>query len=245
MKFLAVAFSTATMVYAVAMLASFLTPVSEQEPSFSNASHRNERVTGTSTSRRKTLSQKSTANALPNSEKALAGASELDRQKSDLVKAQLAAIRQQESEIKARDESMRIIIEEIRDEQANVAEIRQQVSEQIAALTDVTNQVNQLKMARGSTPNREARRTAPLNTTSTGSRQPLTLSSQQAVRDTAILVRRFSELGDIRAATGLLAKLKDRDAAKVLTALQSADPELAERLTDSLTAEREGSTVRR
>ena len=71
------------------------------------------------------------------------------------------------------------------------------------------------------------------------------MKDMQTVRDTAVLVNRLAQQGSLRAATSLLRRLQDRDAARVLAELDATDSEMALRLTKDLQANQNDSPTRR
>ena len=170
-------------------------------------------------------------------------------QQSLEIRQRLRSIRQREADLVVQQESLRMLFDEIREEQASVEEVRHRVTEEIAALRDATaiaqreTPLERSPLApRTALPRDESRSTS--RDSSPKPRPTLSVSDSQSVQDTAILVRRLAEQGSVRAATSLLSTLKDRDAAKVLSAVNNTDPQMALRLTEALQAARQLSTER-
>lgn len=172
-----------------------------------------------------------------------------ENQQSLEIRKQLRSIRQRESELAAQQESLRMLFDEIRDEQQSVEEVRRHVSEEIAALRDATAIAKRETPLERSpfAPTTSLPRDEPRSASRDSPPKPrptLSISDSQSVRDAAILVRRLAEQGSFRAATSLLSTLKDRDAAKVLSAVSGTDPQMALRLSEAVHAARQLSTER-
>ena len=172
-----------------------------------------------------------------------------ENQQSLEIRQQLKSLRQREAELAAGQEALRMLFDEIREEQETVEDVRRHVSEEIAALRDATaiakreTPLERSPFAPTTTLPRDESRSASRDSPPKP-RPTLSVSDSQSVRDAAVLVRRLAEQGGFRAATSLLSTLKDRDAAKVLSAVSSTDLQMALRLTEALQASRSSTTTR-
>ncbi len=163
------------------------------------------------------------------------------------LQSQLSEVRQRESDVQAKQDALRIVYDEIREEQQSVDQLRRKVSDEIALLRDTATRLAEQE--------RRFSAERPAITTATSSAKPvesaattrplISMRDVQTVRDTAVLVNRLAQQGSVRAATSLLRRLKDRDAARVLAELDATDSEMALRLTQDLQATRNDSSNRR
>lgn len=163
------------------------------------------------------------------------------------IQERLSQIRLRESEIKARQEALQIVYAEIREEQQSVEQLRRKVSEEIALLKDAALRISMQERRPTVAPTVIAMTPSsakPIES-STNTRPMLTIKDLQTVRDTAVLVNHLARRGSLGAATSLLRKLKERDAARVLAELDATDSEMALRLTQNLQATRNNTATRR
>lgn len=241
MKIVAAGFFTALMIFAVATaMSEFLwttdeTPITETVPRRKSASTRSN--ADASRSQRNTNRTK----------KAEINTADNDDSRTGEIQGKLSEIRQRESEVKARQEALQIVYEEIREEQQTVEQLRRRVSDEIALFKDAALRIAMQERRIPAEPPAVAATPSsarPIES-STNSRPMITIKDMQTVRDTAVLVNRLAQQGSLRAATSLLRKLKDRDAARVLAELDATDSEMALRLTQNLQAIRNDSTTRR
>lgn len=173
-----------------------------------------------------------------------AATQELAELQSDNLQRKLSDVWHRESEVQAKQDALRMIFDEIRQEQQSVEFMRQQVSDEIAVLQDAAVQVAR----RDGVLSSEEPSTATSSQTAdsrTVARPIVSIRDSQAVQDTAVLVNRLAQQGNIQTATSLLRSLKDRDATKVLTAISATDKRLALQLTEQLLATRDEKTSRR
>lgn len=252
MKVLAAAFTTAVMVFAIATLVSELMPSRGVEPALLAETDHSTRTASTASIRRKPRSSDRTASAVSArraTDQPSQRGSNVAQEPVEVAQRRLAAVRQREDILKAQQQSLQLIYEEIRSEQSTVNNLRKQVSEELTALTQGFQDLEEpnVMIAREAAPipQNAARTDNSRRATPTTTRKPFTVENQQAVRDTAILIRRLIAQNSFRAATSLLANMRERDAAKVLTSLVKTDPEIASRLTATLEAARESANSRR
>jgi len=141
----------------------------------------------------------------------------------------LDEVRQQESNLAARQEALRMIYDDIRSELAAVDEIRKQTSED---LEQAERRIAKLS----------ERRATPVPSTARALlERPAT--DRFEMRSNALMIRRLAQDGKHETAVSLLKKMKSRDAATILEVLSEMDSRLADRLTESILES--GDTVRR
>lgn len=167
---------------------------------------------------------------------------EVNDDQNDQLQRSLHAVRQRERALETRQAALDLAFEEIRNEQASVERLRQQVTTEIAALRNASRRV-----AERDTLNSEAR---PILTSSSRSTQDrasaqLQLNDAQSIQDAAHLIGRLAKDGSLQSAVLLLRKMKERDAAKVLAALDKTDSRTASDLGEELLASRSNTTIRR
>ncbi len=158
-------------------------------------------------------------------------------QDTSQLREQMAEVKQQELRLAARQENLSLLYDDIREELAAVEALRQRTADELASAERRVTQT-----AQPATISKRDRSEGLMNeTTSTAGRGPYPGAS---TRDTAAMLRKLAERGNVEAAVVLLKAMKDRDAAKTLAALFNENPELARRLSDSLQASKEGSVRR-
>lgn len=137
---------------------------------------------------------------------------------SKQVADQLAAVKQQEAELVARQETLRMIYEDIRTELATVDELRKRASDDLLE-----------SERRGAT---SANRKASGPVLSSRPAPPLVRSGNKdgTSQASALALRKMVGDGKLTAAVSILKSYKERDAAQVLEAMDSIDPKLADRL---------------
>ena len=241
MKIVAAGFFTALMIFAVATAMSELLWTADEAP------------TNDAMPRRKSASNRSNADGVRSqrstsrTKKSDTNTADSDDPRTGEIQGKLSEIRQRESEVKARQDALRIVYEEIREEQQTVEQLRRRVSDEIALFKDAAlrfamqeRRIQAEPQAIASTTSSARPITSPSNT-----RPIITMKDMQTVRDTAVLVNRLAQQGSLRAATSLLRRLQDRDAARVLAELDATDSEMALRLTKDLQANQNDSPTRR
>lgn len=150
----------------------------------------------------------------------------------DRLILQLADVKQQESKLVAREEMLRMLYDDIRSELTAVEEIRRQSATELAMAERRVHEAANVRKPTESASNEPVERPA----SSVSTRQSSEARIAQVVQD-------LSEQGNVTAAASLLSGMKDREIAKVLTALSTRDPRLALQLSDRLQASKE--TLRR
>jgi hypothetical protein len=253
MKIIAAGFVTALLIFVVATAMSELlwtgeeTQVAEVVPRRKSSSAK---TLSEGTRSPRTASRSNTASR---SKRTDMNVDDTDESRTNELQGKLSEVRQRESEVLAKQDALRIVYDEIREEQVSVDLLRRKVSEEIALLRDTTvrlalqerriaNDVPEIATLRPSSPSGAASKLAD---SGTNSRPLLTMRDVQSIRDTAVLVNRLAQQGSVRAATSLLRRLKDRDAARVLAELDATDSAMALRLTEDLQATRNDSVKRR
>lgn len=238
MKILAAGFTTALLVFAVASALSEMLLTPEVSPSNGTVNRRRTRSvkdTDESVHSTREPSGSQRAETLPqdNSVKVTA---ELQR-RSDVV-------RQRESAVQAKQDALQIIFDDIREEQRSVEFLRRRVSEEIAALraTAVRVALSEAPVPNDVSPAQFVSRPADRSAVF---RPVISVRDPQAIRDSAVFVKRLVQLRDSQSAIALLQPLNDRDATKVLTALSETDSEMAVQLAQDLRAAREKISIRR
>lgn len=237
MKFLAAAFITALLVFAFASVLS--ETLSKNEAVVNNESGVRRipsRVKSDSNGSRtaRTVARPTLTDA--------PDAHEVNDAQNDQLQRSLYAVRQREQALESRQAALDLAFEEIRNEQASVERLRQQVITEIAALRDASRRV-----AERDTPGSES---WPILTSSSRSTQDRAsaqhqLKDAQSVQDAAHLIGRLARDGGLQSAILLLRKMKERDAAKVLAALDKTDSRTASELGEELLASRSNVTTRR
>ena len=241
MKIIAAGFFTAILIFAVATAMSELlwtadeTPLSESAPR--RKSNGAKSVADGNRSSRSTSRAKRVDSSLDDAEESRTGE----------LQSKLREIRQRESDVQTKQEALRLVYDEIRDEQQSVDQLRRTVSDEIAMLREMAIRLAQQER-RVPVPFSEIASVAiPVKPaeSSASVRPQSSLRDIQAVRDNAMLVKRLAQQGNVRDATLLLRRFKDRDAARVLAELDATDSEMALRLTQDLQAPRNEGTNRR
>lgn len=151
----------------------------------------------------------------------------------DRLILQLADVKQQESKLVAREEMLRMLYDDIRSELTAVEEIRRRSANELAMAERRVHEAASIRKPTESASSDSVDR--PLSSANT--RQSSEARIAQVVQD-------LSEQGNVTAAASLLSGMKDREIAKVLTALSTRDPRLALQLSDRLQASKQ-DTIRR
>lgn len=151
----------------------------------------------------------------------------------DRLILQLADVKQQESKLVAREETLRMLYDDIRSELTAVEEIRRRSATELAIAERRVHEAANVRKPTESASNLPVER--PVSSAS--NRQSSEARIAQVVQD-------LSEQGNVTAAASLLSGMKDREIAKVLTALSTRDPRLALQLSDRLQAAKQ-DTIRR
>lgn len=239
MKILAAAFTTALLVFAVASALS--QTVLKTDVAVDSES-------GTRRTPSRTRPAVSTSRSLRSSSRKPHAESPADTEENDEstveLQKSLRAVQQRERALESRQATLDLAFEEIRKEQVLAERLRQQVTTELAALRDASRRV-----AQRDTEASEARpvlvsssRSAP---SSAPSNSRLQLKDAQSIQDTAHLIGRLAKDGGLQSAILLLQKMKERDAAKVLAALDQTDSQTAAELGERLLASRNDETSRR
>jgi hypothetical protein len=238
MKTVAAGFTTALLVFAVASAMSEMLWTSEVTPPGDNSAQRKaNRPRGGHESVRATRGESKssrtdeTAHESPETQ-----AAEFQRT--------LSEIRQRESEVQARQEALRFVYEQMNEERQSVDLVRRRVSDEVAVLREAAVRVAQrhaMVPAEGISTAALSRSVDP----PANAKPVLRMRDGQAVRDTAVLVHRLAQQVGLRAATGLLRSLRERDAAKVLSEISATDSPMALRLSQDLLIARDESATRR
>ena len=134
------------------------------------------------------------------------------------VADQLAVVKQQEADLVARQETLRMIYDDIRTELATVDELRKQASDDL--LESERRGLNSANR-KSTVPALKARPAPPVA-------KPA--SDNGASRANALLLRKLIDEGKLMTAVSMLKSYKERDAARVLEAMDTIDPKLADRL---------------
>ena len=145
---------------------------------------------------------------------------------------QLAEVMQREVRLTARQESLRLICDDIHAELAVVENMHRQASDALSAAEKRV--VTPAQRDPGLIHNVDAEGSRPASTARDYDEAPKSSTDSPAIRSAVLLIRRLVSLGSVETATSLLGRMKQREAAKVLTALSKDDPQLASRLMSSL-----------
>lgn len=134
------------------------------------------------------------------------------------VADQIAVIKQQEADLVARQETLRMIYDDIRNELATVDQLRKQASDDLLE-----------SERRGTKP---ANRKASGPVLSSRPAPPVVRSGSDdgTSRASALVLRQMVGSGKLTAAVSMLKSYKERDAARILEAMDTIDPKLADRL---------------
>lgn len=236
MKIAVAGFTAALLVFAVATALSEFVLISDSAASSDFASHpqtNRRKVAASRASRsRRTVPKTDSASVLESAEQPTAETQRVLRE-----------IRQSEAGLQANQEALKLVLAEIRDEQQSVERLRQQFSAEVAAMREES-----LRVASRATSVASERPVAasPARNMETATVRPLlSVRDPQAVQDAAILIGRLAKQGGLQPATALLRNLKDRDAARILTALSTTESQLALQLSQQLLASRNNEAVRR
>ncbi|MFO1044608.1 MAG: hypothetical protein U0941_22775 [Planctomycetaceae bacterium] len=151
---------------------------------------------------------------VPSSNATKASGPELSKPVAD----QLAVVKQQEADLIARQETLRMIYDDIRTELATVDELRKQASDDL--LESERRGLNSANR-KSTVPALKARPAPPVAKPG---------SDNGASRANALLLRKLIDEGKLMTAVSMLKSYKERDAARVLEAMDTIDPKLADRL---------------
>lgn len=155
------------------------------------------------------------------------------------IEQMLRDVRVRESAVLAKEEAIRLISADIQEEQQLTELMRQRLTSEIALLNESRGQA-----ARRET-ERPTRITQRFPTKPTSGAAVVSLRNSQAVHDMAVLVKRLATDNGQSAATTMLQRLKERDAAKVLAELSGTDSPLALQLSQNLLLARSDESDRR
>lgn len=236
MKIVAVGFTTALLVFAIASAMSEMLLTRDPEHAGDRATRRRNVVDGSEPSR--------STRVMPRLRNANAATQEPAEQPTTEMQQTLREIRQHESGIQAKQDALRIVFDEIREEQKSADLIRRRLTEEIAELREAVAQVAERK-ATVSPEEPTVIADSRIRGSRISARPIVSVHDSQAVRDTAVLVNRLARQGSLREAISLLRRLKDRDAAKVLSELSATDSQLALRLSEDLLTARDEESNRR
>lgn len=239
MKILAAAFTTALLVFAVASALS-LTLLKTDEVANSES--------GTRRTPSRTKPTVSTNRSSRSSSRKPPAELSTDREENEELNAELQkslhAVQQRERSLESRQATLDLAFEEIRKEQVLAERLRQQVTTELAALRDANRRI-----ARRDIENSETRPVLVSSSRSSPNHAPsnslLQLKDAQSIQDAANLIGRLAKDGGLRSAILLLQKMKERDAAKVLAALDKTDSQTAAELGERLLSSRNDETSRR
>ena len=134
------------------------------------------------------------------------------------IAKKLDDVKQQETNLAARQEALRMIYDDIRSELANVDDLRRRTSQD---LVDAEKRVQVM-----------AQRPPALSKSKS---PPLTRAANKAASSQAFLMKRLVQDGHTATAISMLKGMKGHEAATVLEALEITDPRIAERLADGAT----------
>jgi hypothetical protein len=161
---------------------------------------------------------------------AMAEPSEVDAAE---LRSKLAEVKDRERQLSVRQETLRLICDDIHAELAAVDHMHQQANEAFMAaeqrVVTVAQREDPAPASQRSTG--VARRASTVRDFSEAA-GPVTESS--TVRTTVLMIRGLVSHGSDDTAISFLGRLKQREAAKILTAISKDDPKLAERLMSSL-----------
>lgn len=236
MKIAVAGFTTALLVFAVATALSEFVLISDSSASSDSANrpqtNRGKVATSRASRSRRTVPKVDSASALESTEQPTAE-----------IQRVLREVRQSEAGLQANREALKLVLAEIRDEQQSVDRLRQQFSAEVAAMREETLRIASRKTSGAS---ERPAATSPARNPETATTRPLlSVRDPQAVQDAAILIGRLAKQGGLQPATALLRNLKDRDAARVLTALSTTESQLALQLSQQLLASRNNEAARR
>ena len=153
------------------------------------------------------------------------------RESAELLAQKMDEVKEQESNLAARQKSLEFIYDDIRTEVAKMDELRKRTSDDLAEAEQRGLDIAQRRSPRSTS----SRNAAP---------SPRTAGGSPATRGEALIIRRLVEQGKTETAVSLLKSMKGRDAASVLEALSTMDSKLAIRLADTVPASRD-DTIRR
>ncbi len=148
------------------------------------------------------------------------------------LREQLAEVKDREARLLARQETLRLICDDIHEELALVDNVHREAADALIAAEQRIVTVAQRGPARGGNGQSDSGR--PTATVRDSDTTPPSSTDSPAIRGAVLLVRRLVSQGNTDTATSLLRRMKEREAAKVLTALSRDNPELASRLMRSL-----------
>lgn len=150
-----------------------------------------------------------------------------------VLREQMAEVKQREEQLTARQETLRLICDDIHAELAIVDNMHRQAAEALTAaeqrIVTVAHRDPSLRQ------NGQPESDHPASITRDFDKTPKVSSENQTVRNVVLLIRQLVSQGSDDTATSLLSHMKQREAAKVLTALAKEDPKTASRLMNSLT----------
>lgn len=157
---------------------------------------------------------------------------ELPDDDAESLSSHLAEVKLREARLVARQETLRLICDDIHEELALVDETRRQSDEALmAAEQRAVPAVHRESKVDG---NRQPARSRQASTEWNSDETPKPVTDSSAVRMAVLLIRRLVSQGSFDMATSLLSRMKQREAAKVLAAIDRDDPQLAARLLTSL-----------
>ncbi|MEI8379311.1 MAG: hypothetical protein WCJ09_04225 [Planctomycetota bacterium] len=134
------------------------------------------------------------------------------------VADQLAVVKQQEADLVARQETLRMIYDDIRTELATVDELRKRASDDL------------LESERRGTNSTNRKASGPVLRSRPAPPVVRSESDNGTSRASALVLRQMVGDGKLTAAVSMLKSYKERDAARILEAMDTIDPKLADRL---------------
>ncbi len=137
---------------------------------------------------------------------------------SKQVADQLAAVKQQEADLVARQETLRMIYDDIRNELATVDELRKRASDDL------------LESERRGAKSANRKGSGPVLSTRPAPPVVRSENDNGTSRANALFLRQLVGDGKLTTAISVLKSYKERDAARVLEAMDTIDPKLADRL---------------
>ncbi|MEK6257856.1 MAG: hypothetical protein AABP62_04470 [Planctomycetota bacterium] len=152
------------------------------------------------------------------------------------LREQMAEVKQREARLTARQETLRWICDDIHAELAVVDNMHRQAADALTAAEQRVVTVVQRDPGFGGNGHPESGR--PASTAWDSDETPKPSTDSPAIRSAVLLIRRLVSQGSTDTATSLLSRMKQREAAKVLTALSRDDPQMASRLMSSLSVAR-------
>jgi hypothetical protein len=237
MKALITAFATALLVFAVAWAILETLKLGETSPtsSFDRA-----RLKASNAESAKDKSKSSTSKRKrtdPLGEEAETIGEAATTQQLELER-KISAVRQRETDLRAKNEALDLIFQDIRSVQYAVEQIQRRLTSEIAEKYDATIELaRRERLASAELPGSLLRR----NGDSANSNPTIALRDNQAIRDFTVLIRRMVENGSLSAAALLLGEIQERDASKVLDSIAETDRGIALRLSEIMLAGRTGS----